>query len=393
MKKIIFAILVVSAAIYIAAKFFMPIEVFACRIVPKEFNQRLVVMGRITPSAEVNLGSTISGRISSVRAEEGDRVEKDAVLLTIEDSELRSNLAVAQAAVSQARAKIEQISGTEGRVAEETLNEKKHQLENAVENFERSKKLFDSQALSKSELSAAELALKSAQSSYDIASAREKSIAKGGNDFNLSKTALSQAMANAELFRDKLAGAKITAPFSGVILQKKAEKGGVVQPGATLFVLARTDEIFITTDIEEKNLSLIHEGQKAMASAEAYPGQKFETIVFYISKSVDPSRGTVKVKLKIPNPPNYLKTDMTVSIDLDVATSKNVVMIPSAALDEQTELFVFTVEKGVVVKKNVKPGLRDNANIQILEGLKPGDIIVLPKTGKKIESIEIAECR
>lgn len=399
MKKIIIAAVVLTAAGYFIAGMLMPLKVSACRIALKEFNQRLVVMGRITPAAEVVLGSTISGRISSVKVDEGDRVEKGQVLLTIEDSELKSNLAIAEAAVSQAKAKLEQISGTEVRVAEETLIERRNQLENAKENFERSRKLFEKQSLSKSEFTASELALKQAQSQFEIASAREKSISKGGNDFNLMKASLTQAMANAQLYRDKLDGSRITAPFAGVILHKKVEQGGVVQPGTALFELAQTGEIFITTDIEEKNLSFVTENQKALVSAEAYPDRNFNAFVYFISEAVDPARGTVKVKLRIPDPPEYLKTDMTVSVDMDVATVKNVILVPASALDETADPFVITIEEGRSVKKSVKTGVRDSSNVLVTAGLKEGDIVIMPEdselpdAGKRVEPRELQECR
>ncbi len=398
MKKVILIAVIIIAAGFFAAKILMPVKVPVCVIGLKEFNQRLVVMGRVTPAAEVVLGSTISGRVSSVKVEEGDKVEKGKVLLTIDDAELRSNLAIAEAAVTQAKAKLEQISGTEVRVAEETLIERKYQLDNATEKFERSRKLYENQSLSKSEFETAELALKQAKSQFEIASTREKSISKGGNDFNLMKASLAQAMANVQLSRDKLDGATVTAPFSGVILSKNVEQGGVVQPGSALFKLARTDEIFITTDVEEKNLSFVSEGQKAVASAESYPDKKFDAEVYYISDAVDPSRGTLRIKLKIPEPPDYLKTDMTVSVDMDVATVKDVILVPAAALDETDTPFVLTIENEKVTKRTVKTGARDSMNVLITEGLQKGDVIILPednnlpKIGKKVEPAEITEC-
>ncbi|HSW59944.1 MAG TPA: efflux RND transporter periplasmic adaptor subunit [bacterium] len=399
MKKGILAGIILILAGFIIVKMFMPVKVPVCVIGLKEFNQRLVVMGRITPAAEVVLGSTISGRIFSIKVEEGDKVEKGKVLLMIEDAELRSNLAIAEAAVSQAKAKLEQVSGTEVRVAEETLIERKYQLNNATEKFERSRKLYENQSLSKSEFEAAELALKQAKSQFEIASTREKSISKGGGDFNLMKATLAQAMANVQLFKDKLAGATVTAPFSGVILSKNVEQGGVVQPGSALFKLARTDEIFITTDVEEKNLSFVSETQKAVASAESYPDKKFDAEVYYISDAVDPSRGTLRIKLKIPDPPDYLKTDMTVSVDMDVTTVKDVILVPAAALDETGTPFVLTLENEKVTKRIVKTGARDSFNVLVTDGLKEGDVIILPEDndfpeiGKKVEPAELTECR
>jgi translation initiation factor RLI1 len=72
----------------------------------------------------------------------------------------------------------------------------------------------------------------------------------------------------------------------------------------------------LVLQIDEKNLHLLRLNQAAVASADAYPDQKFDAELVYINPRVDPLRGSVEVKLYVPKPPAYLQQDMTVSVDL-----------------------------------------------------------------------------
>ena len=71
--------------------------------------------------------------------------------------------------------------------------------------------------------------------------------------------------------------------------------------------------------IDERNLGKLALGQKALASADAYPDQRFAAVVSYINPGVDITRASVEVKLTVADPPDYLRQDMTVSVDIEVA--------------------------------------------------------------------------
>ncbi|HOW52960.1 MAG TPA: efflux RND transporter periplasmic adaptor subunit [bacterium] len=378
-KKIILAIVALAVAGGIWYLVSRPATVAVCRVETKDLNRRLVVMGRVTPQATINVATTFPGRVKEVTAQENETVAKGSLLIALDEKELQANLKVAEAAVSQSRAKLEQIGGTEARVAEESLNDAKNKLSDAQKNFERDKQLFDKQALSQSELQRSELALKTAQTQYDIAATRERSIAKGGNDYNLAKAALEQAMANRDLARQRLTDARIFAPFDATVLARSVEPGAVAQPGQTLMVIAAAKECYLAADIEERNLGMVTDGQKALVSTEAFPDRRFDATVYQIARTVDPQRGTVRVKLAVAEKPEYLRTDMTVSIDLDVEKITSALLVPAAAVTgEGKEASVLVLNDGRIEKRPVVIAEKENGKVRIVEGANPGDLVVVP---------------
>ncbi len=378
-KKIIAAFVAVVLAGGIWYLSSRPATVAVCRVETKDLNRRLVVMGRVTPQATINVATTFPGRVKEVAAQENETVAKGSLLIALDEKELQANLKIAEAAVSQSRAKLEQIGGTEARVAEEALNDAKNKLSDAQKNFERDKQLFDKQALSQSELQRTELAVKTAQSQYDIAATRERSITKGGNDYNLARASLEQAMANRDLARQRLTDARIYAPFEATVLTRSVEPGAVAQPGQTLMVVAAAKECYLAADIEERNLGMVTEGQKALVSTESFPDRRFDATVYQIARTVDPQRGTVRVKLAVAEKPEYLRADMTVSIDLDVEKITSALLVPAAAVTgDGKEASVLVLNDGRIEKRPVVAAEKENGKVRIVEGVNPGDLVIVP---------------
>ena len=114
----------------------------------------------------------------------------------------------------------------------------------------------------------------------------------------------------------------IRAPADGVLIARDVEPGNVVQPGKELMVLAPAGETQIVVQIDEKNLAQLKLGQKALASADAYPHERFAAELFYINPGIDALRGSVEVKLRVPIRRDYLRQDMTVSVDIEVGAAR-----------------------------------------------------------------------
>ncbi len=380
MRRILFLLGAVAVGALAGWFFFLrPPLVPVCRVEARDLNRRLVVMGRVVPDAVVTVASTIPGRVREVAAKENDTVPAGALLVALDDRELKANLKVAEAAVAQARAKFEQIAGTEARVVTEALSDARNRLADAQKNYERDKQLFEKQALSAGELQRSELALKTAQTQYAVAETRAQSIAKGGNDFNLARAALDQALANRDLAAQRLTEARLTAPFEATVLSRTVDPGAVVQPGQALLTIASAQKCHLVADIEERNLGLVYEGQPALVSAEAFPDRRFAASVTQIARAVDPQRGTVRIKLAPQEKPDYLRADMTVSIDLDVARIASALLVPAGAVrGEGAERFVWVCAEGRVVKRPVLTEGVEGAKVRVVEGLAPGEWVVLP---------------
>jgi HlyD family secretion protein len=117
----------------------------------------------------------------------------------------------------------------------------------------------------------------------------------------------------------------------------------------------------------------------AMAAADAFPAERFEAVVNYISPGIDASRGSVELRLDVAKPPALLKSDMTISMDLQGPLLKQALMLPADAVRQlQTESpWVLVDREGTAVKVAVKVGLQTQGRVVIAEGLKAGDRVIL----------------
>jgi HlyD family secretion protein len=145
-----------------------------------------------------------------------------------------------------------------------------------------------------------------------------------------------------------------------------------------LMVLSPDGEIQLVVQIDEKNLSLIAVGQKALGSADAYAKETFPTEVFYINPGIDVARASVEVKLRVPKPPAYLRQDMTVSVDIEVARRDKAITLPAGSVHDlnKPKPFVLKIVKGKAVRQDISVGIVSGGQVEVTKGLEAGDLVV-----------------
>ena len=123
--------------------------------------------------------------------------------------------------------------------------------------------------------------------------------------------------------------------------------------------------------------------QTAIASADAYADQKFAAAVSYINPGVDITKASVAVKLNVTAPPDYLRQDMTVSVDIDVGESKNALLLPSRSVNDQLTKapWVMLVKGGRAIHQAVEIGLKNSAQVEIQQGVAEGDLVIPSSAG------------
>jgi HlyD family secretion protein len=178
--------------------------------------------------------------------------------------------------------------------------------------------------------------------------------------------------------RAKLDYLLIKAPVDGTLIARDVERGESVQPGKVLMVLSPTGATQLVLQIDERNLGRVRIGQTALASADAYPAQRFDAVVAYINPGVDAQRGTVEVKLDVRQPPDYLRDDMTVSVDIEVERHRGTLALPAAAVhDSANGPYVLALRGARAVRQPVKLGLRGEGAVEVLEGIDEGELALL----------------
>jgi HlyD family secretion protein len=338
--------------------------------------ERVVASGQVMPPARVSLAALQLAPVAEVRVREGDRVARGDLLVRLDDAEARAQVAQARAQLVQAQARLEQVRGTGARVAGEGLRQAEVRVGQAEARLRRVEAQAAGGAATEQDLDDARRALELARSQAESAAAQAIATSQAGADFRVAAAVLAQARAQLALAEARLGQTRLVAPAAGLVLVRGCEPGDVVAAGKPLVVLSADGETRLSVQPDEKNLALLRVGQRASAVADAFPGEPFDAEVSYIAPSVDPARGTVEVRLRVPRPPAILRADMTVSVNVEVSRREGAVWIPADAVrGDGGEAWVLVVGGGRAERRPVRTGLRGQGVVEVRSGLAEGEAV------------------
>jgi HlyD family secretion protein len=340
--------------------------------------ETVVATGSVQTPFRVTIGSQIVGTVLAVQVNEGQRVVKGQPLVSLENRELVSAVSQTQGALAEAEAHIRQLTELTLPTAHASLKQAQATLLNAQQTLGRAMFLVQKGDETRVALDAAQKDLDIARTQVRSAELAVFTASPGGSDFTTAQTQLNQAKANRESAVSRLGYATIVAPRDGLLIARNVEQGAVVQPGTTLLVLAPDGETQLLLAIDERNLGKLALGQKAVVSADAYANQRFSAVLSYINPSIDIARASVEVKLTVANPPAYLRQDMTVSVDIEVARGENALVLPGRSVHDalSDKPWVMVIRKGRAVRQPVRLGLQGATQTQILEGVADGESVL-----------------
>ena len=347
----------------------------ALSVQPRDLVRSIVATGRVEAPHRVELGAEVVGTVVAVGVEAGQTVVAGQRLIELDARELQAALRAADVAVEQAQARVRQLQEVQRPVAGQTLRQAQATLDNARAQLKRQEDLFRQGFIGQAALDEARKNVELADAQLGAARRQRDTTLDGGADTAIAETALAQARANAEAARARLRHASILAPVPGLIISRDVDRGDVVQPGKTLMVLSPAEETQLVVQFDEKHLGLLAVGQKAQASADAFADRRFPAEVAYISPGVDVQRGSVEVKLRVPSPPAYLRQNMTVSVDVEVARREQVLAVPLDFVHDADTAspWVMTLSAGHARRQDVKLGLRGGGLAEVVQGLAAGD--------------------
>ncbi len=377
-------LIIVAVALCVAAAAFVlmrpkPVVVEFITATPADIQTSVVASGRVLPPARVDIGVTITARVEQVRVREGARVAANDVLVELERRELAGAAAQARAAVARAQARIASVRTLALPTAQAAEQQAAANLELAERDAKRVRELAAKGFVSQSRVDEADRQLDVARS--QLASARAQTVAQSaaGAEAQQAQSQLLESQAALAVAEARLAQTAIRAPGPGVVLERVIEPGDIAQPGRRMMTLALDGPVRLIVQVDEKNLPLIKAGAVATAVADAFPDVRFEAIVNYVSPGIDAARGTVELRLDVPQPPELLKADMTVAIELLGPLLKDTIMLPADTIRQlQTEAPWLLVERdGVATRVAVRTGLQTQGRVTITEGLKAGDRVIM----------------
>ena len=363
-RRLLLALLAAAAVLAGAPAWWTtrPPVVPAVVLQPAPLVRSLLFAARVAAPQRVELGATITGRVTAVLVAEGASVRAGQPLVQLEDAELRAALAQAQASAQQA-------------------------------DLRRTQDLVARGFLSQARLDDAQRAVAVVQAQRDGASAQRAAVADQGSDVAQAAAQLALAQAAVDAAAARLAQAQLLAPADGRVLQRLVEPGQIVQPGRALLALALQGPVQLVGQVDERYLGQLQPGQAASVVADAYPGQRFAAEVRWIAPLVDTQRGAVEVKLSLPQaPPAFLREDMTLSVEVETGRRDRALVVPTAALvgaSAGDSAVVHVLRDGRVQAQTLRLGLRTLDGAEVLSGLAAGDVVLLgtsPAPGQRAQA-------
>lgn len=291
-------------------------------ITPELFKHFFTASGNIQSVNEAILSSQVSGQVEKVIVHEGDKVSKGQLLAQLETDIIKNN-----------------------------INEVKATLNLAKFTYNKQKNLWEKHIGS-------ELQYLQAKTNYE---------------------SLKSKLKNLQTQYDK---SFIYAPFSGYIDNISIKEGEIAMPGRPLFHLVNLQKVYVNAEISESYIPIIHKGELVEITIPTYPNIKRIEKVYRIGEVINPQSRTFELQFKIDNPDELLKPNMIAMLTINDYTNKHALVVPSYIIRKDMKgnylYLVIQNKEGIKLakKRYVTTGLSSGKYTEIINGIKPGDVVV-----------------
>ncbi|RKD33495.1 efflux RND transporter periplasmic adaptor subunit [Thermohalobacter berrensis] len=367
-------------------------SVEAYEVTKKDVLNTIITNGKIVPKKTIDIKSPISGHIKNVFVKEGDLVTKEDTIITFDKREITRKVEEARVSKELFEISLEKLLEYSYKSALEELKIVELNKKEQENEIERLSVLFENGAISSKEYEKFLNQYEQIKAKYNLAKMKVENLQSNGIQAKELRAKIKQA--NTILESTKLLKAKydIKVPFKGNISKLYSKEGLFVTVGESLVTLEDLRELYVDIQLDEREISSLKIGQKALISSQAYPQQKINGVVDYISPSVDENRGTVDVKIKLENPPNNLKTGLTVSAEIITDSIKSALVIPKDFIErEDNSLYVWTVDNmDYAIKKKINAKFETIDAVIVDKGVTEGDIVLRPNNleeGQKVKAL------
>ena len=322
-----------------------PVEVVSVQA--KAVQREVRLPGEILPYLDVPIQAKVTGFVRQVNVDRGSIVKEGETLVTLEAPEM-------QAQIAEAESKVQAIE---------------------LQKAEAEAKLASAQSTYQSLRGAAETPGTVAGNDLIVA---EKAVEAGRATVNSYEGTLKAAQASVRSFKDLEQYLTISAPFSGVIVERDVHPGALVGPISTtpLLRLRQTSRLRLVVAVPEAIVGGIMNGAQVVFTVPAFPTETFRGVVARIAHSLDDKTRTMAVELDVTNPNLRLAPGMYPEVRWPVRNSRASLLVPPTSIVTTTEkTFIVRVKKGTVEWVPVTTGASVGNLVEVFGDLKPGEMI------------------
>jgi HlyD family secretion protein len=345
--------------------------------------------GFVRAKVTIGIGAKINGVVLKTYVDQGDLVKKGQILAELQNQDAQSQVAQAasltqaqQATLSSARAN---LSAGKARLQASISAVGKSQagLRLAEINYRRAKSLYESGVLSKEALDTAETAYLQAQedlrNSQALQSSAEDQVKAAEAEVAAADRTLAGSEAGVRLQQANLQYTIVSSPVDGYVVSRDLEEGGTVVPGLPIFIVAQSSVIWVSANIDEREIGGLRAGQPATITLRSAPARKFPGVVARIAKEADPVTEEVVVDVAFAQQPSDLKLNETAEVYILKSEKAEAKVLPLTAIISGREgPAVWTVAQGKLQPRPISLGVKDKRGlVEVLGGLSASDEVLV----------------
>lgn len=304
------------------------------------------ISGNLAPQTRVDVHPKLGGTLDKVMVQLGDRVAAGSVLATLDRREIDAQVDAAVAAVNVARASLDAAEAG---------------LQNANQEVERARNLFEKGAMPKQRLDAADTQWRAAQAQRD-----------------LGKANVAQAQAALRRAKEIQSDTTLRAPVAGVVVERNFDAGNLVSPGNDKPVVAVADlrTLKLEAGVSELDAGRLKVGTLVRVILPAKPGEVYEGKLVALAPEVDPKNRHFRIDIRVDNKTQGLLSGMYATARIVVARGEGLIVPREAVFDRNGGRAVYRLDGDRIAVVTVTEGLTDGTRTQLVSGVKAGDLIV-----------------
>ena len=346
--------------------------------------------GKIEPIQNFEAHAPISTTVQRLLVKEGDHVRRGQLLLQLDDADIRTQAARAQAQVKSAQA--DQSALKTGGTQEEvlTLNAQlakaRSTRDAAQRNLDALRRLQQDGAASPGEVRQAEDALQRAQTDATLLEQKQK------DRYSKPETARTEAQAAEaqaayEAAEDALLKSSVRAPFDGIVYSLPIKEGAFAQAGELLLQEADLSRVRVRAFVDEPDVGRLQSGQKVEITWDALPGRTWTGNVSTVPSTVKlrGSRNVGEATCVVDNKDLRLLPNINVGVTIVIAEHNSVLTLERDALRiDESKPYVFRVVDNHLKRQAIEFSLQNLTRVEITSGLSEGDLVALPAEDKPL---------
>jgi len=344
------------------------------------------VVGTLAAVDEATVSSEADGIVSKISVDLGDRVHAGQVMVELDREKAEYNYASQKAAVARALAKYGATAPDRLPPVEQTPDVQKAaaELVQAKQAFERAQELHKRQLVPSQTLDDADAMLRAKQAGYDSSLQNAKNL----------RADIDASEASMKLADRQLRDTQIRAPFDGYVARRLVNLGQLVKAPTPVMSIVRVDPLKVTAEIPERMAPWINVGEPVTLYVDAYPGQAITGKVSRISPAVNTQTRAFPFEALVPNGQAVLKPGTFARVHIESGKVDQVMTLSYSAIQYRYGVNrVFVVEGDHLGARELKVGDRLGDRIEVVSGVKPGDIVAVTDVDKLADGLKVSVAR